>query len=140
MRRSKEQRQELAHNYYVTNLSIKNKCYERLLLLVESFRRFMKESRDFDLEHYKHWVTTQAKPLLNANIRTIKTKSLSNRFNKSVSWRITRNAISVVNSQLKQKRANSCRYSIILNHLMMLEDGFLSNINKHQKRFLDLKV
>ena len=32
MKKSKEQRQQLAHNYYVTNLSIKNKCYDRLLL------------------------------------------------------------------------------------------------------------
>ena len=104
MRRSKEQRQELAHNYYVTNLSIKNKCYDRLSLLVESFRRFLKESNEFDLEQYRQWVSTQAKPLLNANIRTIKTKSLSNTYKKSVSWKITRNAISIVNSQLKQKR------------------------------------
>lgn len=140
MRRSKEQRQKLAHNYYVTNLSIKNKCYDRLLLLIESLRRFMKENREFDLEQYRQWVSTQAKPLLNANIRTIKKMSLSNRFNKSVSWRVTRNAISVVNSQLKQKRANSCRYSTILTHLMMLEDGLLNNINKHQKRLLDLIV
>ena len=138
MKKSKEQRQELAHNYYVTNLSIKNKCYDRLLLLVESFRRFLKESNEFDLEQYRQWVSTQAKPLLNANIRTIKTKSLSNTYKKSVSWKITRNAISIVNSQLKQKRANSCRYSTILTHLMMLEDGLLNNINKHQKRLLDL--
>ena len=140
MRRSKEQRQQLSHNYYVTNLSIKNKCYDRLLLLIESLRRFMKENREFDLEQYRQWVSTQARPLLNANIRTIKKMSLSNRFNKSVSWKITRNAISVVNSQLKQKRANSCRYSTILTHLMMLEDGLLNNINKHQKRLLDLIV
>ena len=120
---------EKSYQAYLNSLKTKNYVYNNLLLLISSFRSFVKNNPYYEQELYNSWFTGQAQPILSRMSTYIKTHS-GNKYRKHKVWNYNKSLRSSLRSQLRNKNRDVCLYYTILNNLNNLEIGLSNDINK----------
>ena len=129
---------EKSYQAYLNSLKTKNYVYNNLLLLISSFRSFVKNNPYYEQELYNSWFTGQAQPILSRMSTYIKTHS-GNKYRKHKVWNYNKSLRSSLRSQLRNKNRDVCLYYTILNNLNNLEIGLSNDINKHQRWIVSIQ-
>ena len=129
---------EKSYRAYLNSLKTKNYVYNNLLLLISSFRSFVKNNPYYEQELYDSWFTGQAQPILSRISTYIKTHS-GNKYRKHKVWNYNKSLLSSLRSQLRDKNRDVCLYYTILNNLNNLEIGLSNDINKHQRWIVSIQ-
>ena len=93
---------EKSYQAYLNSLKTKNYVYNNLLLLISSFRSFVKNNPYYEQELYNSWFTGQAQPILSRMSTYIKTHS-GNKYRKHKVWNYNKSLRSSLRSQLRDK-------------------------------------
>ena len=138
MKVKKSDKFEKSYQAYLNSLKTKNYVYDNLLLLISSFRSFVKNNPYYEQKLYDSWFSSQAQPILSKMSTYIKTHS-GNNYRKHKVWNYNKSLRSSLRSQLRNKNCDVCLYHTILNNLNNLETGLSNDINKHQRWIVSIQ-